>query len=156
MLVVVMIYSEVLLFCLSFKFKTVGSGPTCQSLFSAAKKVTKNAATLRRSLSTTGASRRVFCPAVSERLSPSGIGGTFFVRHLCHVLRSSLPFSEIAVCLFITLCLALILSPSNPHHAQWFFRVKDYSFELRLFILFSALLLSFLSGMRSSIVKAGR
>ena len=33
MLVVVMGCSEGLLFCLSFKFKVVGGGPTCQSLF---------------------------------------------------------------------------------------------------------------------------
>ena len=52
------------------------------------------------SLTTTGASRSVFCPAVPERLSPSGIGGTFFVLHLHQALRSILPFSEIEVLLF--------------------------------------------------------
>ena len=35
---VVMGYSEGLLFCLSFKFKSVGGGPTCQSLFFACAK----------------------------------------------------------------------------------------------------------------------
>ena len=62
---------------MSFKVKVVGGGPTCQSLFASAKKVTKKAVNWRRSLITTGASRRVFYPAVPERLSPSGIGGTF-------------------------------------------------------------------------------
>jgi len=73
--------------------------PTRQSLFSSAKKVTKNAVSLRRSLTTTGASRSVFCPAVSERLSPSGIGGTFFVLHLHQALCPTFPSSEIVVIL---------------------------------------------------------
>jgi len=133
----VFLYSGFVCFLLSFKVKVVGSGPTCQLLFvfasltlrgalqaqrklrcATAKKVTKNAATLRRSLTTTGASRSVVCPAVSEGLSPSGIGGTFFVLHLHQALRPSLPFCEIVVRLFITLCLALILSPSTPHFTQ--------------------------------------
>jgi hypothetical protein len=38
-------------FFLSFKVKVVGSGPTCQSLFAAAKKVTKNAANWRSLIS---------------------------------------------------------------------------------------------------------
>ena len=113
-----MAYSEVLLFFYSFKVKVVGSGPTCQSLFSSAKKVTKNAVSLRRSLTTTGASRSVAFPAVPEGLSPSGIGGTFFVLHLHQDLRPILPFSEIVVLLVISLCLALTLSHSNPHYAQ--------------------------------------
>ena len=51
--------------------------PDSQSLFSTAKKVTKKAANRRRRLIATGASRRVFCPAVPEGLSPSGILCTF-------------------------------------------------------------------------------
>ena len=74
--------------------------------------------------------------------------------HLHQALRSGLPFSEIIVLLVIVLWLALTLSPSDPHYTQQLFLVKDYSFELRLLILF--LLFSFLSGMRSSIVKTGR
>ncbi|HAB55777.1 MAG TPA: hypothetical protein DCE61_05305 [Cellvibrionales bacterium] len=38
MLLVVMGYSEGLRFCLSFKVKVVGGGPTCQSLFFACAK----------------------------------------------------------------------------------------------------------------------
>ena len=73
--------------------------------------------------------------------------------HLHQALRPSLPFSEIIVLLVIILFLALTLSPSDPHYTQQLFLVKDYSFELRLHFF---LLFSFLSGMRSSIVKAGR
>ena len=73
--------------------------------------------------------------------------------HLHQALRPGLPFSEIIVLLVIILYLALTLSPSDPRYTQQLFLVKDYSFELRLqfFLLFS-----FLSGMRSSIVNAGR
>jgi hypothetical protein len=63
---------------------------------STAKKVTKNAV----SLTTTGASHRVFCPAVSERLSPSGIGGTFLS---CTYIRFYVEFfclSKIVVLIF--------------------------------------------------------
>ena len=60
------------------------------------KKSPKNAV----SLTTTGASRRVFCPAVPERLSPSDIGGTFFVLHLLQALRPICPLSKIIVLLF--------------------------------------------------------
>ena len=88
----VMVYSEVLLFLFEFSIKTVGSGPTCQSLFSSAKKVTKNAVSLRRSLTTTGASRSVAFPAVPERLSPSGIGGTFFYAALASKFTSNFTF----------------------------------------------------------------
>jgi hypothetical protein len=40
------------------------------------------------------------------------------VLHLYQALRSDLPFNEIVALLFITLCLALTLSPSAPHYAQ--------------------------------------
>jgi hypothetical protein len=42
---IIFIFIFIFLVCLfKFSIKTVGSGPTCQSLFSTAKKVTKNAA----------------------------------------------------------------------------------------------------------------
>ena len=53
------------------------SGAAQTTLCYSKKKSPKNAATLRRSLTTTGASRSVAFPAVPEGLSPSGIGGTF-------------------------------------------------------------------------------
>ena len=99
-------------FCIRFAHPTGRPSGAKQTTLSTAKKVTKNAA----SLTTTGASRRVFCPAVPERLSPSGIGGTFFVLQLHQALRPTRPLSKIVVLLFFFL----------------------------------------LSGMRSSIVKAGR
>ena len=91
-------------FCIRFAHPTGRlAGAAQTTLCNSKKKSPKNAATLRRSLTTTGASRSVFCPAVPEGLSPSGIGGTFFVRHLHQALRPSLPFSEIVVLLFIIL-----------------------------------------------------
>ena len=78
------------------------SGAAQTTLCYSKKKSPKNAATLRRSLTTTGASRSVFCPAVPEGLSPSGIGGTFFVLHLHQALRPIFPLSEIVVLLFFS------------------------------------------------------
>ena len=77
MILVVMAYSDISFLLFEFLSQGRRGWPDSQSLFASAKKVTKKAVNWRRSLITTGASRRVFCPAVSERLSPSGIGGTF-------------------------------------------------------------------------------
>ena len=122
---------------LSFKFKVVGGGPTCQLLFvfasltlrgalqaqrklrcATAKKVTKNAATLTAKLEHDGCISQCFLSSSSRGFIAKRYRGYFFVLHLHQALRSSLPFSEIVVRLFITLCLTLTLSPSDPHHAQ--------------------------------------
>jgi len=141
-------------FCIRFAHPTGRpSGAAQTTLCCSKKKSPKNAATLTAKLDHDGCISQCCFSSSSRGFIAKRYRGYFFVLHLYQALRSSLPVSEIVVLLFITLCLTVTLSPPNPHHAQWFFRVKDYSFELRVFILF---LLSFLSGMRSSIVKAGR
>ena len=64
------------------------SGAAQTTLCYSKKKSPKNAV----SLTTTGASHRVFCPAVSERLSPSDIGGTFFYAALISNFMSKFTF----------------------------------------------------------------
>jgi hypothetical protein len=111
---IVFLYSGFLDCLLEFSIKTVGSGPTCQSLFDSLrspygcsanyavlqqKKVTKKC----RKLNHDGCISQCFLSSSSREFIAKRYRGYFFVLHLHQALRLNLPFSEIVVRLFITL-----------------------------------------------------
>ena len=101
------------------------------------QKVTKKCRNLTTKLEHDGCISQCFLSSSSREIIAKRYRGYFFsMLHLYQTLCLSLPFSEIIALLVISLCLARILSASDLHYTQRSFWVKNYYFELPLFIFF--------------------